>query len=210
MPHGYGVFPVAHIFTVLPALQGLPDLGATGAAGPALISGIPGLRGLPGLPGLPDLPDLRGACASPDLQATPRGGLAAYGGNYNSEYTAPLFTQADEYIPISLNTTMPALNVSYPAANSITVSEAGDYEITYNLLLNANQSITAAAEVRRNGAMLQQYAGFSDSFRRRKYRNHLWRQMQPALNNRISGREWCAGSGNRHCPHAARQFGCNC
>ena len=67
MPHGYGVFPVAHIFTVLqglpdlPALQGLPDL-------PGLLA----LLDLPGLPDLPDLPDLQALPALPDLQATLR------------------------------------------------------------------------------------------------------------------------------------------
>lgn len=110
-------------------------IAATGPAGPAGATGATGPAG------------------------NTASGLAAYGGRYNSSTQLLFFTQADEYIPISLNTTMPALNVSYPAANSITVSEAGDYEITYNLLLNANQSITAAAGVRRNGTMLQQTRG---------------------------------------------------
>lgn len=79
MPHGYGVFPVAHIFTVLqglpdlPALQGLPDLpGLLALLDLPGLPGLPGLLALPGLPGLPDLPDLQALPALPDLQATLR------------------------------------------------------------------------------------------------------------------------------------------
>jgi len=136
--------------------------GATGAAGPAGPTGAAGPAGPTGAPGAAGPTGATGP-AGPAGATGPAGntasGLAAYGGRYNSSTQLLFFTQADEYIPISLNTTMPALNVSYPAANSITVSEAGDYEITYNLLLNANQSITAAAGVRRNGTMLQQTRG---------------------------------------------------
>lgn len=127
--------------------------GATGATGPAGPTGAPGAAGPTGATGP------AGPAGATGPAGNTASGLAAYGGRYNSSTQLLFFTQADEYIPISLNTTMPALNVSYPAANSITVSEAGDYEITYNLLLNANQSITAAAGVRRNGTMLQQTRG---------------------------------------------------
>ena len=130
--------------------------GATGAAGPAGPTGAAGPAGPTGPTGAPGAAGPTGATGPAGNTAS---GLAAYGGRYNSSTQLLFFTQADEYIPISLNTAMPALNVSYPAANSITVSEAGDYEITYNLLLNANQSITAAAGVRRNGTMLQQTRG---------------------------------------------------
>lgn len=133
--------------------------GATGAAGPAGPAGPTGAPGAAGPTGATGPAGPAGATGATGPAGNTASGLAAYGGRYNSSTQLLFFTQADEYIPISLNTTMPALNVSYPAANSITVSEAGDYEITYNLLLNANQSITAAAGVRRNGTMLQQTRG---------------------------------------------------
>ena len=46
MPHGYGVFPVAHIFTVLLGLLALPDLLA--------LTVLPGLPALTALSVLPD------------------------------------------------------------------------------------------------------------------------------------------------------------
>ncbi len=69
------------------------------------------------------------------------------------------FTAADQYIPISLSTAMPAKNVAYPTANSLTVLEDGDYEINYNILLNTSRAVDVAIGVRRNGAMIQQTRG---------------------------------------------------
>ena len=56
MPHGYGVFPVAHIFTVLLVPLGLPALRALSV-----------LPGLPALTALSVLPDPLGLLALPDL-----------------------------------------------------------------------------------------------------------------------------------------------
>ena len=86
--------------------------GATGAAGPAGPAGPTGPTGAPGAAGPtgatgPAGP--AGATGATGPAGNTASGLAAYGGRYNSSTQLLFFTQADEYIPISLNTTMPAL-----------------------------------------------------------------------------------------------------
>ncbi len=63
------------------------------------------------------------------------------------------------YIPVSLNTAMPAKGVSYPAANTLVVETEGDYEINYNILLNTSKPVTVSIGVRQNGTMVQQTRG---------------------------------------------------
>ena len=106
-------------------------------------------------PGPPPPP----CCPPPCRPGTAGNGLAAYGGLYNATTQLLFFTQADTYLPVSLNTPMSARNVAYPAANSLMVAEPGDYEINYNVLLNANKAVDAAIGVRRNGAIIQQTRG---------------------------------------------------
>ena len=123
-------------------IQGLP--GSTGPVGP---QGVPGSAGPAGPQGA------TGPAGSTSS------GLAAYGGLYNTNTQLLFFTQADMYIPVSLNTAMPAKGVSYPAANTLVVETEGDYEINYNILLNTSKPVTVSIGVRQNGTMVQQTRG---------------------------------------------------
>lgn len=104
---------------------------------------VPGPQGPPGMIG-PTGP------AGPAAES----GLAAYGGLYNASVQLLFFTQAGVFIPVNLNTQMPSENISYPAANTLQIEQAGNYEIAYNVLLNASQSVTVAIGVRRNGVII--------------------------------------------------------
>lgn len=138
--------------------------GATGSTGPAGENGRTGPTGPAGPQGAQGPTGPTGPTGSTGATgATGPGGTAsgleAYGGRYNSSTQLLFFTQADQTIPVTLNSTMPARNVTYSTANSLTVTESGDYLIDYNILLNTNKSVTAAAAVRRNGAVIQQTRG---------------------------------------------------
>ena len=69
------------------------------------------------------------------------------------------FAAADSYVQVQLNTAMPSLGVTGNANNTLTIQEAGDYEIAYNLLMSGNAAATMAAAVRNNGSVLQQSRG---------------------------------------------------
>lgn len=69
-------------------------------------------------------------CPPPCRPGTAGNGLAAYGGLYNATTQLLFFTQADTYLPVSLNTPMSARNVAYPAANSLMVAEPGTTKST--------------------------------------------------------------------------------
>lgn len=131
-------------------------MGPQGPAGPQGATGASGATGATGATGAAGATGATGATGPTGPSA---GGPAVYGGRYNSGSQLLFFTQADAYIPIALNTTMPAQGVSYPGANTLTVTEAGDYEINYNILLNTSEPVTAAAAVRRNGTVIQQTRG---------------------------------------------------
>ena len=133
--------------------------GATGGTGPTGPQGATGGTGPTGPQGAtggtgPTCP--QGATGPAGSTSS---GLAAYGGLYNTNTQLLFFTQADMYIPVSLNTAMPAKGVSYPAANTLVVETEGDYEINYNILLNTSKPVTVSIGVRQNGTMVQQTRG---------------------------------------------------
>ncbi len=81
----------------------------------------------------------------------PANGLNAYGGKYNnSASTLNLGILTQTQIP--LPTTMPNLNTTYTNANSITVTEAGVYEINYFLNVSVAIGTTLTLAVRANGS----------------------------------------------------------
>ncbi len=124
-----------HIFDFVIPRGATGPQGATGATGP------------------------QGATGATGPQGTTSSGLAAYGGIYNPASQLLFFTQADAYIPIVLGSTMPAREVSYPAANTLSVNDAGDYEINYNILLNTSKAVNVTAGVRKNGTLIPQTRG---------------------------------------------------
>lgn len=49
-----------------------------------------------------------------------------------------------------LNTVMPLRDMTANGDNTLTILENGDYEVSYNILLNTSRAATAAVGVRRN------------------------------------------------------------
>lgn len=86
-------------------------------------------------------------------------GLPAYGGIYNASTQLVFFTQVDQFVQVSLNSTLPALNVSYPALSTLVVDIDGVYEINYNVLLNTSTVVDVAIGVRNNGVIIPQTRG---------------------------------------------------
>ena len=113
---------------------------------------IPGPRGPRGFTG-PQGP--QGPQGQPGPAGTSNAGLAAYGGLYNSSTQLPAFTAVNAYVQLQLTTPMPLKNVT-ASANQLTIQNEGDYEINYNLLINANRAVDILAVVRNNGTPITQ------------------------------------------------------
>ncbi len=80
----------------------------------------------------------------------PANGLNAYGGKFNNTpSTINLTIGTATQIPLANN--MPNLNTTYTPANSITVSQAGTYEINYFSNISAALGTTVTQAVRVNG-----------------------------------------------------------
>lgn len=110
--------------------------GGTGSTGPQGIQGITGGIGATGPTG-------------PQGLIGPTG-LSAYGGRFNNtSQTLTLGLGTQTQVPLA--STMPNLNTTYPTANSITVTQAGTYEINYYSNLTAAVATTLTLAVRVNG-----------------------------------------------------------
>ena len=80
----------------------------------------------------------------------PANGLNAYGGKYsNTPQTLNLVIGSATQIPLANN--MPNLNTTYTPTNSITVSQAGTYEINYFSNVSVAVGTTLTQAVRING-----------------------------------------------------------
>lgn len=80
----------------------------------------------------------------------PTAGLAAYGGKYsNTAQTINLGIGTQSQI--ALANTMPNLNTTYTPTNSITVTQAGTYEINYYSNISVALGTTVTLAVRNNG-----------------------------------------------------------
>lgn len=80
----------------------------------------------------------------------PTAGLNAYGGRYsNTQQVIDLAIGSQSQIP--LETTMPNLRTTYTTANSITVEQAGNYEINFFSNISAAVATTVTFAVRNNG-----------------------------------------------------------
>lgn len=80
----------------------------------------------------------------------PANGLNAYGGKYNNtSQTLNISIGSSTQIPLANN--MPNLNTTYTPANSITVAQAGTYEINYFSNVSAALGTTVTQAVRVNG-----------------------------------------------------------
>lgn len=109
--------------------------------GPQGVQGMQGIQGVQGEPG-----------------ADGENVLSAYGGLYNTAVQPLTFTAVNTYIPLALNMIMPIKNVTV-TGNTLVINEAGDYEINYNVLVNASASVDMAVTVRSNGAVIPSTRG---------------------------------------------------
>jgi len=111
--------------------------GLTGAAGPTGTTGQTGPTGPTGP-------------AGPTGPTGPANGLAAYGGKYSNTPQTINLTIGGQ-TQIALPTSMPNLNTTYTPTNSITVGQAGTYEINYYSNVSAALGTTVTLAVRANG-----------------------------------------------------------
>ncbi len=127
--------------------QGLA--GATGPTGPQGLAGVTGPTGPQGLAGAtgPTGPQGLAGATGP---TGPANGLNAYGGKYSdTPQTLNLTIGSSTQIPLA--NSMPNLNTTYTPANSITVAQAGNYEINYFSNVSAALGTTVTQAVRSNG-----------------------------------------------------------
>ena len=133
--------------------QGLPGTnGITGPTGPQGIQGITGPTGPQGLQGItgPTGPQGLQGITGPTGATGPANGLNAYGGKYsNTPQTINLTIGTQTQIPLA--NSMPNFNTTYTPANSITVTEAGTYEINYFSNVSVALGTTLTLAVRNNG-----------------------------------------------------------
>ena len=121
-------------------------IGAQGLVGPTGPTGATGPQGLVGPTGATGPQGLVG----PTGATGPAAGLNAYGGKYNTtSQTISLTIGSATQIP--LTESMPNLNTTYTPANSITVAQAGTYEINYYSNMTAAVATTVTMAVRNNG-----------------------------------------------------------
>lgn len=126
--------------------------GATGPAGTTGATGPQGLQGPAGVTGAagPIGPQGPTGPAGPTGAVGPANGLNAYGGRY-SDAAQTLSLTAGGQTQVGLPATTPSLNTSYAAANSITVGQAGNYEISYFLSATGAAAAALTLAVRQNG-----------------------------------------------------------
>ncbi len=124
--------------------QGLA--GATGPTGPQGLIGATGPTGPQGLAGTTGPTGPQGLAGA----TGPANGLNTYGGKYNNTsntITLGIGTQSQVPLPVS----MPNLNTTYTPTNSITVSQAGTYEINFYTNVSVALGTTLTMAVRQNG-----------------------------------------------------------
>ncbi len=126
--------------------------GLEGATGPTGATGPQGLEGATGPTGATGPQGLAGATGPTGVTGPtgPANGLNAYGGKYSDTpqtITLGIGTQSQ----IALPSTMPNLNTTYTPANSITVTQAGTYEINYYSNVSVALGTTVTLAVRNNG-----------------------------------------------------------
>ena len=124
--------------------QGLAgEVGATGPTGPQGLAGEVGATGPTGPTGPQGLQGITGPTG-------PTAGLNAYGERYNDTSELIDITLAGE-TQIPLPNSAPNLNTTYTPENSITIEQAGTYEINYYSNMTAAVATTVTMSVRNNG-----------------------------------------------------------
>ena len=130
--------------------------GSTGATGLAGVTGPTGPTGATGATGADGIAGPTGATgATGPIGPTGIADLNAYGGLYSTTpQTLNLTVGGTTQLPIT--TQMPLKNVTNAPANSLTVVNAGVYEINYYSNVSAALGTTVTLAVRRNGTAIPQ------------------------------------------------------
>ena len=139
----------------LQGLQGVQGVtgpqGETGATGPAGPQGIQGVAGATGATG----PQGAIGPTGPTGPAGPAGaagtGLIAYGGLYGTTTDAVALTTTPVALP--LGTQMPSSNLTY-GTNSVTVTDAGTYELAYGVRGSMSDGSSLTVSVGQNGTAI--------------------------------------------------------
>lgn len=139
----------------LQGLQGVQGVtgpqGETGATGPAGPQGLQGATGATGATG----PQGAIGPTGPTGPAGPAGasgtGLIAYGGLYGTTTDAVALTTTPVALP--LGTQMPSSNLTY-GTNSVTVTDAGTYELAYGVRGSMSDGSSLTVSVGQNGTAI--------------------------------------------------------
>ncbi len=138
--------------------QGLQGVqGATGPQGETGATGPVGPQGLQGATGATGATGPQGAIGptGPTGPAGPAGaagtGLIAYGGLYGTTTDAVALTTTPVALP--LGTQMPSSNLTY-GTNSVTVTDAGTYELAYGVRGSMSDGSSLTVSVGQNGTAI--------------------------------------------------------
>lgn len=139
-------------------LQGLQGVqGVTGPQGETGATGPVGPQGLQGATGATGATGPQGAIGptGPTGPAGPTGasgtGLIAYGGLYGTTTDAVALTTTPVALP--LGTQMPSSNLTY-GTNSVTVTDAGTYELAYGVRGSMSDGSSLTVSVGQNGTAI--------------------------------------------------------
>ena len=152
--------------------------GPTGPVGPTGPQGPQGLQGLQGVQGVTGPQGETGATGAtgpqgaigptgPTGPAGPTGaagtGLIAYGGLYGTTTDAVALTTTPVALP--LGTQMPSSNLTY-GTNSVTVTDAGTYELAYGVRGSMSDGSSLTVSVGQNGTAILSLIHISEPTRR--------------------------------------------
>ena len=139
----------------LQGLQGVQGVtgpqGETGATGPAGPQGPQGVQGATGATGPQGAIGPTGPTGPTGPQGAAGTGLIAYGGLYGTTTDAVALTTTPVALP--LGTQMPSSNLTY-GTNSVTVTDAGTYELAYGVRGSMSDGSSLTVSVGQNGTAI--------------------------------------------------------
>lgn len=139
----------------LQGLQGVQGVtgpqGETGATGPAGPQGIQGATGATGATGPQGAIGPTGPTGPTGPAGASGTGLIAYGGLYGTTTDAVALTTTPVALP--LGTQMPSSNLTY-GTNSVTVTDAGTYELAYGVRGSMSDGSSLTVSVGQNGTAI--------------------------------------------------------
>lgn len=127
------------------------ETGATGPAGPQGLQGVAGATGATGATGPQGAIGPTGPTGPTGPQGAAGTGLIAYGGLYGTTTDAVALTTTPVALP--LGTQMPSSNLTY-GTNSVTVTDAGTYELAYGVRGSMSDGSSLTVSVGQNGTAI--------------------------------------------------------